>query len=72
MAFFKYSDGAGVPTQYTFSNQSTIIVNHGLGFPPSVWIVVDGELVFGEITHNNTTTFTVQFTTFESGVVYYR
>ena len=72
MAFFKYSDGAGVPTQYTFSNQSTIIVNHGLGFPPSVWIVVGGELVFGEITHNNTATFTVQFSTSESGVIYYR
>jgi len=72
MAMFIFGDGAGTPTEHTFSNQSTIVVNHGLGFPPSVWIVIGGEMVFGEITHNNTTTFTVQFQTTETGVIYYR
>ena len=72
MAFFKFSDGAGVPVQHSFSNQSTIIVNHGLGFPPSVWIVVSGDLVHGQIVHNNTATFTVTFQTSETGVIYYR
>jgi hypothetical protein len=37
-----------------------------------VWIVIDGEVVFGDITYNNLLTFTVIFETVETGVIYYR
>ena len=72
MARFKYSDGAGIPNRHDFTNLSTISVTHGLGYTPNVWIVIDGEVVFGEITYNNLLTFTVIFETVETGVIYYR
>lgn len=72
MATFRYSDGAGVPSRQDFANQSTIIVTHGLGYVPNVWIVIGGQLIDSEITHNNDLTFTVIFETSETGVIYYR
>lgn len=72
MATFLYSDGAGVPNRYDFTNQNSITVTHGLGYTPNVWIVIDGSIVFGEITYNNLLTFTVIFQTVETGVIYYR
>lgn len=72
MATFLYSDGAGVPNRYDFTNQNSITVTHGLGYTPNVWIVIDGNIVFGEITYNNLLTFTVIFQTVETGVIYYR
>lgn len=72
MATFRYSDGAGVPSRQDFTNTDTIIVTHGLGYVPNVWIVVDGQLVDTAITHNNNLTFTVILQTNETGVIYYR
>jgi len=72
MATFKYSDGAGIPSRHDFTNVSTIVVTHGLGYTPNVWIVVDGLEVYGQITYNNLLTFTVTFETLETGVIYYR
>jgi hypothetical protein len=72
MAVFKFGDGAGIPVIHEFLNKTTISVNHGLGYPPSVWIVIGGSVVFGDITHNNNMTFTIQFNNSESGVIYYR
>lgn len=72
MALFKFGDGAGSPIIHEFLNQTTISINHGLGYPPDVWVVVGGSVVTGEITHNNNDTFTILFTGSESGVIYYR
>jgi hypothetical protein len=72
MAGFRFSDGAGVPSRRDFSNLSTIVVTHGLGYVPNVWILINGIEVFGEVTHNNDMTFTVIFETSETGVIYYR
>ena len=72
MAFFRFSDGAGVPNRRDFSNQSLISVTHGLGYYPQIWIIIAGQLVYGEITYNNLLTFTVTFETTETGVIYYR
>lgn len=72
MATFLYSDGAGVPSRFDFTNLSTITVTHGLGYTPNVWMVIDGVEVYGEIQHNNLLTFTVIFETVETGVIYYR
>lgn len=72
MAYFRFSDGAGVPSQRDFNNVSSVSVNHGLGYIPQVWIVIDGELCSAEVTYNNTLTFTVIFNQTYSGVIYYR
>lgn len=72
MAVFRFSDGAGVPNRRDFSNLQIITVTHGLGYNPQVWILIDGIEVYGEVTHNNTVSFTVTFQTVETGVIYYR
>lgn len=72
MAQFRYSDGAGVPSRHDFTNQTTVVVTHGLGYRPNVWIEIAGSMVFGDITYNNDLTFTVIFETTETGVIYYR
>jgi len=72
MAYYRFSDGAGVPSQRDFNNQSSVSVNHGLGYMPQVWIIIDGELVDAQITYNNNLTFTVTFYQGVSGVIYYR
>ena len=72
MASFRFSDGAGVPNQREFTNQSIVSITHGLGYFPQIWIIISGQLVFGDITYNNTLSFTVTFMTNESGVIYYR
>jgi hypothetical protein len=72
MATFRFSDGAGVPSRYDFTNASTIVVTHGLGYRPNIWIEIAGKQVYGDITFNNNLTFTVIFQTTETGVIYYR
>ena len=72
MGTFLFSDGAGVPSRYDFANTNSIVVTHGLGYKPAVWIEIDGVQVYGLITYNNTLTFTVTFQTTETGVIYYR
>lgn len=72
MAQLRFSDGAGVPSRFDFTNTNSIVVTHGLGYRPNVWIEIDGKLVYGDITFNNNLTFTVIFQTTETGVVYYR
>jgi len=72
MATFLFSDGAGVPSRHDFTNLSTIVITHGLGYRPVVWIEIDGHQVYGDITYNNDLTFTVTFQTTETGVIYYR
>ena len=72
MAVFKYGDGAGVPNTHTFSSATSVQVNHSLGYFPQVWIVIGGQLVYGDVTYNNLSSFTVVFQTSETGVIYYR
>jgi hypothetical protein len=72
MGTFLFSDGAGVPSRHDFINQNSIVVTHGLGYTPAVWIVIDGVQVYGQVTYNNVLTFTVTFQTTETGVIYYR
>lgn len=72
MANFLFSDGAGVPSRFDFTNLDTVVVTHGLGYIPVVWVVVNGQRVYGDVTYNNTLTFTVIFETTETGVIYYR
>lgn len=72
MGTFLFSDGAGVPSRLDFTNTNSIVVTHGLGYKPAVWIEIAGVQVYGLITYNNTLTFTVTFQTTETGVIYYR
>lgn len=72
MAMLRYSDGAGVPSRYDFTTTTSVVVTHGLGYKPNIWIEVDGQMVFGDVTYNNNLTFTVIFETPVTGVIYYR
>ena len=72
MAILKYSDGPGIPNQYPFNTAQNVSINHGLGYNPQVWIVIGGIQVYGQITYNNNASFTVTFSSVESGVIYYR
>ena len=73
MAFFRFSDGPGIPSQYPFSETQTVTVTHGLNYIPNIWIVDNNsKIVYGSITYNNLLTFTVIFASSESGVIYYR
>lgn len=72
MAYYRFSDGAGVPSQRQFTNTSSISVTHGLGYIPTVWIVINGELCDAQVTYNNNLTFTVTLSQSETGVIYYR
>ena len=73
MAGFIFGDGAGTPNQYTYTNSSVVTVYHSLGYHPQVWIMdSNNKQIYGDITWNNLSTFTVTFATTESGVIYYR
>lgn len=72
MSTFLFSDGAGVPSRHDFTNQTSIVVTHGLGYRPAVWVEIAGSQVYGDVTYNNDLTFTVTFQTTETGVIYYR
>lgn len=72
MAGFRFSDGAGIPNRFDFTGTDTISVTHGLGYVPNVWIVIDGQQIEADITHNNNLTFTVILVSNQTGVIYYR
>ena len=70
---FRFGDGVGVTYQHVFSSASNVVVNHGLGHKPVVWIEDENnKLIYGDITFNSLTTFTVVFAISITGVIYYR
>lgn len=51
-----------IPKEYTFSNVAQVTVNHNLGYFPKVTIILDdGSVVYGDISHTNTSQVVITF-----------
>ncbi len=56
--------------EQTFTEQTSIVVNHGLGYNPIARVYIDNREVQPQsITHNSTTQLTVTFSNAQTGVV---
>jgi|GEM_PF-6395105 len=57
----------------SFTNVTSVVVPHNLGYKPDVWIEDSaGKKIGATVTHNSTSQFTVTFAAAETGVVHYR
>lgn len=53
-----------------FVNASTIEVSHELSYDPLIYIIVDGQMCFGDVSYSGQQ-FTVTLASTMSGVIYY-
>jgi hypothetical protein len=57
--------------EQTFTNQSTVTVNHNLGKYPAVTVITSaGDEVEADIDHLDANSFTVSFSSATGGVIY--
>lgn len=65
--------GSSSPLVINFNDETQLIINHGLGYRPMIYIITgDGKIVTGEITHNSITRITINFVIAISGSVFLR
>jgi hypothetical protein len=57
------------PQTHDFTNATTVVIDHNLGYYPHVSILVNGYLVMGDVQHNSTNRITVSFQIAISGTV---
>lgn len=61
------------PREYTFTNVSSVTIDHNLGYIPEVQVQLsDGSVVYADIRHVSTDRVVVTFANAISGSVYIR
>ncbi len=56
-----------------FTGQTSIVVNHALGYKPPLWIEdLNGKLIYGGINHATINQFTIAFAVSQSGIIHYQ
>ena len=60
------------PVEYTFTNSVSVTITHGLGYIPNVQVLVNGAVVFADVTHTNTNELVVTFVNATTGTIVIR
>lgn len=63
--------GNVAPFTQEFTNTTTLVINHYLGYYPNVYIVVNNQMIMADVQHNNANQFVVSFLNALSGTVFY-
>lgn len=62
-----------IPIEVAFTNQTTVVVTHNLGYKPFVQIFdTSDNVIGGDVQHNSNNQFTVTFDSPTSGTIIYR
>ena len=70
MAGFAF--GSSQPLRYEFTNETEVIITHGLGYDPIVYVKSDGKLAWAQIEYPTLTTVRVLFQNSTSGYILIR
>ena len=57
------------PIEHTFTNATSVVIDHNLGYLPTVTIVIGGFVAFGDVEHNSPYRITITFQNALSGTV---
>lgn len=69
MAIALFPGSSSPPITQTFTNATTVVIDHNLGYYPPVTILVNGYVAMGDVQHNSTDRVTVSFQIAISGTV---
>lgn len=70
MAGFAF--GNSQPLRFEFTNETEVIITHGLGYDPIVYVKSDGKLAFASIEYPTSSTVRVLFQNSTSGFILIR
>ena len=60
------------PVEHTFVNTTSVTITHNLNYIPNVQVLVNGAVVFADVTHTNTNELVVTFVNATTGTVVIR
>lgn len=60
------------PNTFNFTNQTNMTITHNLGYKPMVYLVVNGQMAFCDVTHNSIDELVVTFQNSISGTIFLR
>ena len=60
------------PTTHTFANVATVTIDHNLGYPPDITIIIGGFTVSANVQHVTLNRVVLTFHNSVSGTVYLR
>tara|TARA_R110000823_G_C15521744_1_gene455667 strand:- start:102 stop:314 length:213 start_codon:yes stop_codon:yes gene_type:complete len=59
------------PFEHQFTNATTVVIDHNLGYTPHVYVIINDYIVFADVEHTTTTRMVVTFLNALTGTVYY-
>jgi hypothetical protein len=68
----KFFNPVSFPTTFNFTNQNNMTITHNLGYQPMVYLVVNGQMAFCNVTHNSINELVVTFQNEISGTIFLR
>ena len=60
------------PKEYSFTNTTSVTITHNLNYIPNVQVLVNGAVVFADVTHTNTNQLVVTFVNATTGTIVIR
>lgn len=60
------------PKEFNFVNLNNMTITHNLGYKPMVYLVVNGQMAFCNVTHNSINELIVTFQNSISGTIFLR
>ena len=59
------------PFTHDFTNASTVIIDHNLGYRPHVYVIINDAIVLADVQHTSNTRMVLTFLNSVTGTVFY-
>ena len=59
------------PFTHDFTNASTVIIDHNLGYRPHVYVIINDAIVLVDVQHTSNTRMVLTFLNSVTGTVFY-
>ena len=60
------------PKEYSFVNVAQVTITHNLNYIPNVQVLINGTVVYAEVTHTNSNELVVTFVNATTGIIVIR
>ncbi len=60
------------PKEYSFVNVAQVTITHNLNYIPNVQVLINGTVVYAEVTHKNSNELVVSFVNATTGIIVIR
>ena len=59
------------PFTHDFTNATTIVINHNLGYRPHVYVIINDSIILADVQHTSNNRMVISFLNSVTGTVFY-